>query len=84
MPVTGDATQNQSVQTHASAVPFTIVPVAALGDKADPVNQTHHSGKKEGYGFLGDDYALYIASGSAPTDDWVLAGGDGEGDITPA
>lgn len=85
MPVTGDLTRNQSFETHASALPFTIVPVAALGDAADPVNQAYLSGKQEGAGFVGDDYNLYIAEGSEPTDAWHLVGAaDETGDITPA
>lgn len=85
MPVTGDATQNNSYQTHASAIPFTIVPVALLGTASDPVNQAHLSGKQEGSGFVGDDFNLYIADGSAPTDVWHLAGAaDALDDITPA
>lgn len=84
MPATGDLTQNKSYNTKASAFPFTKVSVDDLGDAAHMLNQTHLSGKKDGAGFIGDDYALYIATGSEPTDDWVLAGGDGTGDITPA
>lgn len=84
MPVTGDLTQNKSFDTKASAFPFTKVAIADLADSNHMLNQTYLSGKKDGAGFIGDDYALYIATGSEPTDDWVLAGGDGTGDITPA
>lgn len=84
MPVTGDLTRNKSFETHASALAFTVVPVAALGDATDPVNQAYLSGKQAGSGFVGDDYNLYISEGSEPTDAWVLAGADGTGDITPA
>ena len=84
MPITGDLTQNKSFDTTATAFPYTKVAVADLGDAAHPINQEYLSGKRDGAGVVGDDYALYIASGSAPTDVWVLAGGDGTADITPA
>ena len=80
MPVTGDLTTAVSYNTQASAFPFTKVPVAG-----HHLNQTHLSCKKDGAGFVGDDYNLYIATGSAPTDTWVVAGAaDETGDITPA
>ncbi|MDT0500112.1 MULTISPECIES: hypothetical protein [unclassified Halomonas] len=84
MPVTGDLTQNNSYQTKATAFPYTKVAVADLGNASHPVNQTYLSGKQDGAGVVGDDYSLYIATGSASTDTWVLAGGDGTGDVTPA
>lgn len=85
MPVTGDLTTAVSYNTQASAFPFTMVPVADLADASHHLNQVHLSGKKEGAGFVGDDYNLYIATGSAPTDTWVVAGAaDATGDITPA
>jgi len=84
MPVTGDLTRNESFQTYASAFPFTLVPIAELADAESVLNQEYLSGKREGAGFIGDDYNLYIATGSEPTDAWVLAGGDGTADITPA
>ena len=83
MATTGDLTNNKSFQTYASAFPFTMVPVASLNDASDPVNQTHLSGKREGGGFVGDDYGLYIATGSEPTDKWALAGAAGTADVTP-
>ena len=84
MPVTGDLTRNESFKTYASAFPFTLVPITELADAESVLNQEYLSGKREGAGFIGDDYNLYIATGSEPTDDWVLAGGDGTDDITPS
>lgn len=89
MPVTGDLTRNASVNTDAVATPFTIVAAAALADKADPVNLKHYSGKNDGAGFVvresDDSLALYLATGSEPTDEWLLVGGTvGDDDVTPA
>lgn len=88
MPVTGDLTKNKSFKTQASAIPFTTVAEADLADAGSELNQAYLSGKQAGAGFIGDDgaggYALYVAAGSEATDDWVLVGGDGTADITPA
>jgi len=88
MPITGDLTQNESFTTQASAFPFTVVLESALGNANDMVNQEYLSGKREGAGFLGSDgagaYNFYVAAGADKTDAWVLVGGDGTTDITPA
>jgi len=84
MPVTGDLTQNQSYDTKATAFPYTKVELAQLSDQDAMINQTYLSGKKDGAGIIGSDYNLYVATGSAPADPWVLVGGDGTNDITPA
>jgi len=88
MPITGDATQNKSFTTKASAFPFTVVSESALGDATDMLNQEYLSGKAEGAGFIGtngtDSFNLYVAAGSATTSAWILVGGDGTTDITPA
>ena len=84
MPVTGDLTRNKSFQTTATAFPYTKVDLADLGDAEHPINQEYLSGKRDGAGVIGSDYNLYIATGAEATDDWVLAGGDGTDDITPA
>lgn len=82
---TGDLTKAVSYNTKASAFPFTKVAIADLADATNMLNQTHLSGKKDGAGFVGDDYNLYIAAGDQPTDVWHLAGAADElGDITPA
>lgn len=74
MPVTGDATQNKSFNTHASAIPHTVVLVTALADASDPVNQQHLSGKEKGSVFIGEEgdgsLYYYIATGDQPTDTW--------------
>lgn len=85
MPITGDLTQNKSFETTATAFPYTKVAIADLGDEEHPINQSYLSGKQDGAGVVGDDYNLYIAEGSEPTDVWHLAGAaDDTGDITPA
>lgn len=74
MPRTGDATQNQSFDTTATAFPYTVVPAAAIADAADPINQEYLSGKRNGAGIIveesGGDLHLYLATGDAPTDPW--------------
>ncbi|MGP9629715.1 hypothetical protein ACT3TA_09820 [Halomonas sp. AOP42-C1-46] len=81
---TGDLTKNKSFDTTATAFPYTKIAIVDLSDSSHPVNQAYLSGKQDGAGVVGDDYALYIATGSASTDTWVLAGGDSTSDITPA
>ena len=88
MPITGDLTQNKSFDTKASAFPITVVLETELGDATDMLNQAYLSGKSEGACFIGSDgagaYNLYAAEGYQPTDSWILVGGDGTTDITPA
>jgi len=67
---TGDLTKAVSYNTKASAFPFTKVAVADLAAANNMLNQAHLSGKKDGAGFIGDDYYLYIATGDQPTDPW--------------
>lgn len=82
MPILGDINNNQSYDVKATALPYTMVDVADLTDPESMINQAHLSGKKEGSGILGSDCTFYIATGSAPEDEWVSGGGadgaDGE------
>ena len=82
-PVTGDLTKRKSFQTPASAIPFTVVPVADLANKNSELNQSYLSGKAAGVGFVGSNFVLYIAEGSAPTAKWISQL-TATGNITPA
>jgi len=82
-PVTGDLTKGKTYQTAAAAIPFTVVPVADLGDANNELNQAYLSGKQAGVGFVGDNCVLYIAEGARPTDKWISQL-ESAGDITPA
>lgn len=75
MPILGDINNNQSYDVKATAFPYTMVDVADLTNPESMINQAHLSGKKEGAGILGSDYIFYIATGSAPEDEWVSGGG---------
>ena len=88
MPISGDLTQNKSFDTKASAFPITVVLESELVDATAMPNQAYLSGKSEGSCFIGSDgagaYNLYAAEGDQPTDAWILVGGDGTTNITPA
>lgn len=88
MPFTGDLTRAASLQCQATALPYTKVDKADLGDAGHCINQAHLSGKQDGAGVIAVDstglYSLCIATGSAPTDAWVKAGGTAAETVTPA
>lgn len=91
MPVTGDATQNQSYQATATAFPYTAVPAAEIADASDPINQEYLSGKRKGAGIVVEEASgalhIYLATGSAPTDPWQRDAPDGTDavvEVTPA
>lgn len=84
-PITGDLTKGATFDTVAVGQPFTLVPQAELADAGSVANTNHLSGKVAGGAFVDEDFNIYVATGSAPTDPWHLSGAaDDTSDITPA
>ncbi|ARB11263.1 acetyl-CoA acetyltransferase [Marinomonas phage CB5A] len=95
-PLTGDIYTLQAKKKYGVTLQnFPTVPAAELADVDSIVNASAQSGKRLGgqlmaVTYTGEDVttaALYVASGSAPTDPWIMATqvvGTGSADVTPA